>query len=332
MIKAYAAESAGGILKPFEYQAKDLQPLDVEIDVKHCGVCHSDLSMWRNDWGITQYPFVGGHEVAGIVSSVGSLVSNVNVGDPVGLGWHKGYCNNCFQCLSGDHNLCAQSEGTIVGHYGGFANKVRAQATSVIKLPDSLPLSDVGPLLCGGITVFNPLIQYDIKPTSHVAVIGIGGLGHLALQFAKAWGCEVTALTSESKMDEAKKMGAHHCLNSRDEKALANAVGTFDLIISTVNVTMGWNTLLMTLKSKGRLHLLGIPQEPMHVQAFNLLAEQRSISASPVGSPATLQTMLAFSARHQIRPVTQHFPLSKINEAFAHLASGDARYRIVLDC
>ena len=331
MFKAYAAESKGNEFVPFEYDPGPLGVHDVEIDVKSCGLCHSDVSMWQNEWGITEYPFIGGHEVSGVVSAVGSHVKNVKVGDQVGIGWHKGYCNTCHECLDGDHNLCGQQEGTIIGNHGGFANKIRAQDTSVIKIPSSLDAKIAGPLLCGGVTVFNPLIQFDIKPTSKVAVIGIGGLGHLALQFANAWGCDVTAFTSPSKMDEAKELGAHHCLNSRDPDEIIKATGQFDLVISTVNVKMDWNAILGTLKPKGRLHFVGITEAPIEVAALPLISSQYSVSGSPVGSPSTLNRMMEFAARHGIKPVTEHFKMSQINEAFERLESGKARYRIVLE-
>lgn len=331
MIKAYAAQEAHGEFAPFEYDPGPLGAHDVEISVAHCGVCHSDMSMWENEWGVASFPFVGGHEVAGIIAAVGSHVTGLKVGDRVGLGWQSGYCNHCMQCLGGNQNLCPDQQPTIIGHHGGFADRVRAQETAVIRIPDQMELRDAGPLLCGGITVFNPFVQFGIRPTDHVAVIGIGGLGHLALQFARAWGCEVTAFTSESKMDEAREMGAHHCVNSRDADAIAGAKGRFDLVLSTVAVKMDWNAIMETLKPQGRLHMVGITPEPLDVGAFPLVAGQRSISGSPVGAPATLNTMMEFAARHGISPVTEHFPMSRINDAFAHLGAGKARYRIVLD-
>ena len=204
MIKAYAALEAGGELQPFEYDPGPLADHDVEIDVEFCGICHSDLSMLNNEWGITQFPFVPGHEVAGRISAVGKHVGNFKVGDRVGLGWHSSYCNECNTCLEGDHNLCASARGTIIGRHGGFADKVRAQATSVVALPDQLSSEKAGPLFCGGITVYNPMVQFDLKPTAKVAVIGIGGLGHMAVKFLNSWGCEVTAFTSsEAKRTEA---------------------------------------------------------------------------------------------------------------------------------
>lgn len=331
MIHAYAAFEAGKSLQPFEYDPGELGSNEVEIDVDYCGICHSDLSMVENEWGISQFPLVPGHEVVGTIAARGQSVAHLEVGDKVGLGWHAGYCMICSDCLRGDHNMCANAEATIVSHHGGFADKVRAQANSVLKLPEGLDLESAGPLFCGGITVFNPLIQFDIKPTDSVAVVGIGGLGHMALQFFNAWGCQVTAFTSsEGKTEEALEFGAHQTINSRDPEALEAAAGQFDLVLSTVNVKLDWNKYIETLKTRGRLHLVGATLEPLDLQLFPMLMGQRSVSASPVGSPANIARMLEFAARHNIKPIIEKFRLDQVNEAFEHLKSGQARYRIVL--
>ncbi len=331
-VNAFAATEPGGPLTPFTYELGPIGDQDVDIDVQHCGVCHSDLSMLGNDWGFTQYPFVPGHEVAGVVAATGDQVTHVEVGDRVGLGWHAGYCMTCDQCLGGHHNTCAGASGTIVGRHGGFADRVRAQAAAVVKLPDDLDARSAGPLLCGGITVFNPLVQTGLSPTARVGVIGIGGLGHMALKFMNAWGCEVTAFTSsDSKRQEALDLGAHDTINSRDPEAIAAAAGRFDLILSTVNVKLDWNGYLGTLRPRGRLHLVGAVTEPLDLQVFPMLMGQLSVSSSPTGSPATIATMLDFAARHAIAPQTEHFPMNQVNEAMAHLEAGKARYRIVLD-
>jgi uncharacterized zinc-type alcohol dehydrogenase-like protein len=203
MINAYAAFEAGGKLNPYQYDPGPLSDADVEINVEHCGICHSDLSMINNEWGMTEYPIVPGHEVIGTIAARGDSVKHLKIGQRVGLGWHSSYCMTCHQCMDGDHNLCSTAAGTIVGRHGGFADKVRAHAASVVLLPEGLDPVNAGPLFCGGITVFNPLVQFDIPPTAKVGVIGIGGLGHIALQFLNAWGCEVTAFTSS----ESKKSG-----------------------------------------------------------------------------------------------------------------------------
>ncbi|KVW96260.1 NADPH-dependent aldehyde reductase Ahr [Thiobacillus denitrificans] len=331
MIKAYAAHEPQGKLQAFEYDPGALQPHEVEIDVQFCGICHSDLSVIDNEWGMTQYPVVAGHEVVGTISQIGDHVKDLKVGQTVGLGWHAGYCNVCAPCHAGDHNLCAASQATIIGHHGGFADKVRAEANSVVPIPQGIDLESAGPLFCGGVTVFNPLVQFNIQPTDKVAVIGIGGLGHMALQFLNAWGCEVTAFTSsDDKKQEAMEMGAHHTLNSRDAKAIEAAAGRFDLLISTVNVKLDWNLYLGTLKPRGRLHFVGATLEPLDINVFALIMAQRTISGSPVGSPATISKMLEFAQRHDIKPVIEKFSFDRINEAIDRLRSGKAHYRIVL--
>jgi uncharacterized zinc-type alcohol dehydrogenase-like protein len=331
MIKAYAVHEANGKLEPFEYEPAPLGDHEVEIDVMYCGICHSDLSMINNEWGISQYPLVPGHEVVGKVSQVGEKVQHLRKGQSVGLGWHSAYCNNCSPCQTGDHNLCSKAQGTIIAHHGGFADKVRAQSQAVVAIPEGVDLESAGPLFCGGITVFNPLIQFQIKPTDKVAVIGIGGLGHIALQFLNAWGCEVTAFTSsEVKQKEALSLGAHRTLNSRSKEALKAAEGEFDLILSTVNVKLDWNLYLNTLRAKGRLHFVGATLEPLDIGAFSLIGGQRSVSGSPVGSPETIATMLEFANRHGVKPVVEVFPMDKVNEAISRLESGEARYRVVL--
>ena len=331
MIKAFAAFEPAGELRPFEYDPGPLKPDEVELDVRYCGICHSDLSMIDNEWGMTQYPLVPGHEVVGRIARVGERVRHVAVGQTVGLGWHAGYCNECAPCHSGDHNLCASAQATIVGHFGGFADSVRAAANSVVPIPDGVDPESAGPLFCGGITVFNPLVQFDIKPTDKVAVIGIGGLGHMALLFLNAWGCEVTAFTSsEAKKNEALSLGAHHTLDSRDQAAIEAAAGRFDFVISTVNVKLDWNLYLGTLKPRGRLHFVGATLEPLDINAFSLLMGQRSVSGSAVGSPATMVRMLEFSRLHNIRPVIEKFSFDDVNEAIARLRNGAAHYRIVL--
>ena len=332
VVHAYAATEPGMKLQPFEYELGELGAHDVDVAVKFCGVCHSDLSMLKNDWEMSQYPLVPGHEIVGEVVAVGDHVSNVSPGDTVGVGWHSGYDMNCQHCLQGNHNLCADAVATIIGRHGGFADRVRAQAASVIKLPDNLDPADAGPLFCGGITVFNPFVQYGISPTARVGVIGIGGLGHLAIQFANAWGCHVTAFTStDSKREEAKTFGAHDAIDSTSVEELEAAAGTFDLILSTVNVSLDWSGYLNALRQQGRLHFLGAAADPVPVQVTDLMFGQKSISSSPVGSPATIATMLDFAARHHIKPITEHFAMQDVNKAMQHLADGKARYRIVLD-
>jgi uncharacterized zinc-type alcohol dehydrogenase-like protein len=220
---------------------------------------------------------------------------------------------------------------TIIGHRGGFASHIRAHWAWTFPLPEKLNFAEAGPLICGGITVFAPLAMHA-KPTDRVGIIGIGGLGHMAVKFAAAYGCDVTAFTSrERKFHEAKGFGAHHVVSSKDSAAIKKLAGTFDFLLSTVNVPLDWDAIIGTLAPNGRLHDVGAVLEPIPVSAFSLILQQRTISGSPTGSPVAIATMLDFAARHNVLPQTEHFPMSKINEAFARLQSGKAHYRIVLD-
>jgi len=331
MIRGYAASEPGGKLEPFEYDPGPLGGDEVEIEVEFCGLCHSDLSMVDNDWGMSQYPLIPGHEVIGTVAALGAQAKGLALGQRVGLGWHADSCMACEWCRTGNHNLCASAKGTIVGRHGGFAERVRAAAAFVVPVPEGVEAGSAGPLFCGGITVFNPIIQFGVKPTDKVGVVGIGGLGHLALLFLDAWGCEVTAFSSSpEKESEARKLGADHFLNSRDAEALKNAAGTLDFIISTVNVLLDWEAYLAILRPKGRLHLVGAVLQPICLPLFALLPGQKSLSSSPVGAPPTIATMLEFAARHHIRPVVETYPFNQVNEAIEKLREGKARYRIVL--
>ncbi len=329
--KGWVAKAAK---QPMLLETVDLGPLgaeDVEVAVEHCGLCHSDLSVWNNEWGVSQYPAVLGHEVTGRVTAVGPNAKRLEVGQRVGVGWGSGSCMHCHQCMSGSHHLCPQVQATIVGHRGGFATHIRSHWAWAFPLPEKLNSAEAGPLLCGGVTVFAPLVMYA-KPTQRVGIIGIGGLGHMAVKFAAAYGCHVTAFTSsESKFDEAKSFGANQVTSSRDSAAIKKLGGSFDLLISTVNVKLDWDAMIGTLAPNGRLHVVGAVLEPIPVSAFSLIMQQRSVSGSPIASPVTIETMLDFASRHNVAPQTEHFPMSNINEAFARLESGKARYRIVLD-
>lgn len=331
MIKAYAVHAAGEKLKPFTYDPGSLGPTEVEIEVEYCGICHSDLSMIKNDWGNAEYPLVPGHEVVGTVAAMGEGVTKFELGQRVGLGWFSKSCMQCEWCMSGNHNLCQTAEQTIVGRHGGFADRVRGDEAWIMALPESLPAEKVGPLFCGGITVFNPIVQLNIQPTDRVGVIGIGGLGHMAVSFLHYWGCEVTAFSSSpDKEEEARSMGADRFISSKDPAAIEAAANSMDVIISTVNVSLEWSVYLAALRPKGKLHFVGVVPDAISAQAFSLIMGQKSLSGSPLGSPATVEKMLDFAARHDIAPVVEEFPFDQVNEAIEHLEAGKARYRIVL--
>jgi uncharacterized zinc-type alcohol dehydrogenase-like protein len=329
---AYAASAAKGQLEPFSFDPGPLGPEEVEIEVSYCAICHSDLSMLNNDWGMSKYPFVPGHEVTGTVSALGEQAKGLKTGQRVGLGWWSQSCLSCHECLSGDHHLCSSVQGTILGRHGAFADRVRAQWTWVRPIPDGLDMATTGPLLCGGVTVFTPLLINNVRSTARVGIIGIGGLGHMALQFANKWGCEVHAFTtSDSKEAEARKLGAHFVHNTKQKDALKKLARSLDLIISTVNVPLDVSGLLDTLAPKGRLHNVGAVLRPLEIPAFSLILGQKSVSGSPAGSPVAINEMLEFSARHSIAPITETFPMSKVNDAFERLRSGKAHYRLVLE-
>ena len=331
-VQALAAHQQGGAFEPFEYDLGDLGPEEVEIAVETCGICHSDVAMWRNEWGMSEYPVVPGHEIVGRIVKAGRAVKRVKEGDRVGLGWFSESCLHCHPCLSGDHNMCVSAAQTIVGRFGGWADKVRCHWVWATPIPDGIDAKKAGPLFCGGITVFNPIVQANVRPTAKVGVIGIGGLGHLALQFLSAWGCEVTAFTSSAgeKGDEAKAMGAHHVVDSKNADAIREKSG-YDFILSTVTASLDWDAYVGALGPRGRLHLVGVPEKPLEVQLFPMITSQAGISGSPLGSPATTADMLAFCERHGIAPMTDEFKMSKVNDALAHLEAGRARYRVVLE-
>jgi uncharacterized zinc-type alcohol dehydrogenase-like protein len=262
---------------------------------------------------------------------MGADVSLHKIGDRVGLGWHSGYCNDCEQCDAGDHNFCSSTKKTVFSQHGGFAEQVTADQVSVIPIPTVMKHEDAGPLLCGGITVFTPIVEFNINKNHKIGVIGIGGLGHLALKFYKALGCHVTAFTNSNDKDNVlKSLGADEIISSTDKSKIKNLVSQFDLIISTVNVKLDWNLFLSTIKPRGRLHFVGAVLAPLETSVFSLMSGRKSISGSPVGSPTNIRKMLDFCAQHNIYPVTEHFKFSEINSAIEKLRNNKIRFRAVL--
>ncbi len=330
--QAYATSAKGGLLERLEFDPGPLGGEQVEVAVETCGICHSDLSMIDNEWGMASYPLVPGHEAIGCVVAAGDRVKGLSLGQRVGVGWFSGSCMACPQCLAGNHNLCPNGEQTIVARHGGFADRVRCHWAWATPLPEGLDARAAGPLFCGGITVFAPILDCGVRPTDRVGVIGIGGLGHMAVQFLNKWGCEVTAFTSsDSKYDEATRMGAHKVINSRDPAQWKEIAGSLDFILCTVNVALPWDAIMGSLAPGGRLHLVGAVLDPIPVSAFALIGARKALSGSPLGSPSQVATMLDFSARHSIAPIIETFPMSRVNDALDHLRAGKARYRLVLE-
>jgi uncharacterized zinc-type alcohol dehydrogenase-like protein len=330
-IQGLAVHAAGAELLPYGYEPGTLGPQEVEIAISHCGICHSDIHLISNDWGISQYPFIPGHEIVGTVAAVGQSVRTLTVGKRVGLGWQSNSCGECEWCVRGMENLCPSAEGTCVHRNGGYAERVRANSRFVIPIPDALSSEHAAPLLCGGITVYNPLRSHGVNPSSRVGVIGIGGLGHMAIQFARVFGAEVTAFsTSAGKEEEARALGAHHFVNSRESKALKEVAGTFDFILSTINADQDWGIYIQALRPTGTLCFVGVPPSPVSVHAFPLISGLRSISGSPTGSPSMIGEMLDVAARHGVKAQTESFPMSKANEAIEKVKKNKVRYRAVL--
>jgi uncharacterized zinc-type alcohol dehydrogenase-like protein len=330
-IQGLAAHAAGAELLPFRYDPGELGIHDVEIKISHCGVCHSDLHLISNDWGISQYPFIPGHEIIGTVAAIGTAVASLTVGQRVGLGWQANSCGHCEWCIQGMENLCAQSEATCVHRHGGYADSVRANARFVIPIPDALASEQAAPLLCAGITVYNPLRSHGISPASRVGIVGIGGLGHLAIQFARVFGAEVTAFsTSEAKEAEARELGAHHFVNTRETKAMHDVASTMDFILNTANADMDWATLVQALRPNGTLCFVGVPPSAVSVHAFPLIGGVKTITGSPIGSPYRLREMFDVAARHGVKAKTERFAMSKANEAIAKVKKNKVRYRAVL--
>lgn len=330
-IHGFAVHAAGAHLLPFKYDPGELKPDDVEVKISHCGVCHSDVHLIDNDWGMSRYPFIPGHEIVGSVTAVGSSVKSLAIGQRVGIGWQAGSCGRCEWCRKGEEHLCAKSQPTCIGRNGGYAQAVRANWRFAIPIPDSLESENVAPLLCGGITVYNPLRNHGVRPSSRVGIIGIGGLGHIGIQFAKAFGAEVTAFsTSKEKESEARSLGAHHFINTRETNSLKKLAGSFDFLLTTVNADQDWQGYINALRPKGTFCFVGVPPSAIALQAFPLVGGQRSVSGSPTGSPQDIAEMLDVAARHNVKAVTERFAMDKANEAVARVKKNQVRYRAVL--
>ncbi|MFY7800802.1 MAG: NAD(P)-dependent alcohol dehydrogenase [Dolichospermum sp.] len=330
--QAYASLKPGEKLQPWEYEPAPLGSNDVEIAVTHNGLCHTDIHMRDNDWNVSKFPLVAGHEVVGNVTQIGAGVTSIKIGDRLGFGWISNSCRVCDACLRGEENICRQGyKGLIVGNHGGFANKLRACADFAYKIPDNLDSASAAPLLCAGITVYTPLRTYIKYPGAKVGVLGIGGLGHLAIKFAEAMGAEVTAFsTSSDKEAEAKEFGAHYFCNWKNTEQIKAASGTLDLLLCTVSSEIDWNKAFGLLANNGVLCLVGLPVSTLNIPLLPLVFGQKAIAGSVVGGRRFMKEMLEFAAIHQIKPMIETIPISQINAAMDRVVANKARYRIVL--
>lgn len=330
-IACYAAFGAKEKLRKFGYEEpKRLGAMEALIRISHCGICHSDIHLIDNDWQISTYPLVPGHEIVGTVERVGEAVVDVKAGQRVGVGWQAGSCMRCEWCLRGEENVCDDSTATAVGHYGGFAEKVVADSRFAFPIPDRLDSAKAAPLLCGGITVYSP-IRRHVKASDKIGVIGVGGLGHFALQFARAFGCDVTAFShNPDKEKEAKKFGADYFVSSTDRGKLAQLKRRFDFLLTTVNVKLDWQAYLGMLRPNGRLIVVGAVDEPLEIPAGTLISGQKGVIASVIGSRHLIKEMLEFAARHDIAAQAEVVALCEVNAAVDKVREGKARYRMVL--
>lgn len=328
-IHAYAAFDKESPLQTFEYEPRPLGLFDVEIAITHCGICHSDVHVIENGWG--GFPRVPGHEIIGTVAARGDAVTHLEMGQRVGVGWQAGSCLDCEWCVSAHENLCDEQKATCIDQQGGFADRIIVDSRFAYPIPDSLSSENAAPLLCGGITVYAPLRQFGVTSASRVGVVGIGGLGHLALQFAAAFGCEVTAFsTTSDKEDEARSFGATRFILSTDAAQMKAARNSLDFILVTIHVNLDWKPYLRILRPNGALCFLGVIQDDLKISAMHLMDKQLSIHGGAIGSRSMTREMLMFAARHHIVAQTEVMPLSDVNAALEKVRNNQARYRMVL--
>ncbi|OZG72239.1 hydroxyacid dehydrogenase [Hahella sp. CCB-MM4] len=340
--KAYAAQSATSGMAPFSLERRQLRADDVAIEIDYCGVCHTDIHFAENDWGFTIYPVVPGHEIIGHVTHVGDNVTKFKEGDIVGVGCMVDSCRTCPACESGLEQYCL--EGMVATYngqdrvdqsvtYGGYSDSIVVKEEFVLSIPEKLDAAKAAPILCAGITTYSPLIHYGVKPGDKVGILGMGGLGHMGVKFAKALGAEVTIFTrSESKVEEAKKQGADHVIISTDPEQMAAAADSFDLLLDTIPVQHDLNPYLSCLKYDGKHILVGLllPVEPA-LQAGELVMKRRVLAGSLIGGIPETQEVLNFCAEHDIQCDVEMLDIRNINEAYERMKRGDVKYRFVID-
>ncbi|MEO0561070.1 MAG: NAD(P)-dependent alcohol dehydrogenase [Chloroflexota bacterium] len=330
-IHAHAAYTKATPLRAFTYTPQDLGPFDVEIDITHCGICHSDVHLIDDDWGISAFPLVPGHEIIGVVRALGPQADPALHGKRVGVGWQRASCQRCTYCTQGRNNLCADLVTTTANHYGGFAERIRVDSRFAFPIPDAIDSAAAAPLLCAGVTVYNPLRNNNIRASDRVGVIGIGGLGHLAIQFAAVLGCEVTAFTSNpAKAEQARELGASHVVSSRDADALRQIDRELDFIVSTVSARLDWDAYLQTLRPGGTLCMAGALADDISISPEVLMDRELRLTGSSIGGRVDMAEMLSVAAHHGVTAWTEVLPFDSVNEAVDRLRVNDVRYRFVL--
>jgi len=339
--KAYAAHSATSPLVPYEFERRNLKPNDVAVAISYCGICHSDIHTARSEWGQAQYPCVPGHEIVGHVIQVGKKVKKFKVGEPVGVGCFVDSCGKCSSCKSHEQQFCEKLTSYTYNSteqdgktptLGGYSTHIVVKDSYVLKLKKNLPLERVAPLLCAGITTYSPLKRYKVKKGSKVAVVGLGGLGHMAVKLAKAMGAEVSVFsTSTNKEQDAKKLGAKYFIYSKEKENFEKVTGKFDLIIDTVSAQHDFDPYLQSLKKDGTLVLVGVPQESNKVHAFSLIGGRKKLTGSLIGGIKETQEMLDFCAKKKVFSNIELISANQINEAYERTIKSDVKYRFVID-
>jgi uncharacterized zinc-type alcohol dehydrogenase-like protein len=339
-VKGYATNAAKAPLGPFSFERREPREHDVAIDIKFCGICHSDIHQARDEWGGSTFPMVPGHEIAGVVTAVGGKVTKYKVGDKVGVGCFVDSCRHCVQCRKDLEQYCGEGlvftyngqehDGTPT--FGGYSEKIVVNEDYVLRMPANLPLDAAAPLLCAGITLYSPLMHWQAGPGKKVAIVGLGGLGHMGVKLAHALGAEVTVLSqSLKKQADGKRLGADHFYATSDPETFAKLQNHFDLIINTVSAGIDWNQYINLLKIDGSLVVVGIPDKEIPINAMPLVMGRRSVAGSLIGGIRETQEMLDFCGQHNVACDIEVIPIQKVNEAYERVLKSDVRYRFVID-
>ncbi len=338
--KGYAAVSVKAPLTPYTFERRDPRDNDVAIKIKYCGICHSDIHQARDEWGGSIFPMVPGHEIAGIVTRVGKNVKKFKAGDKVGVGCIVDSCRQCEECKHDLEQYCAKQpvvtyngkEYDSTPTFGGYSENIVVDENYVLRMPDNLPLEACAPLLCAGITLYSPLKHWQAGPGKKVAIVGLGGLGHMGVKLAHALGAEVTVLSqSLRKQEDGKRLGADHFYATSDPGTFDKLKGSFDLIINTVSAEIDWNQYLGLLKTDGTFVVVGVPEKQVPIGAFSLIGGRHSLAGSGIGGMRETQEMLDFCGAHNIVSDIEVIPIQKVNEAYERVLKSDVRYRFVID-
>jgi alcohol dehydrogenase (NADP+) len=340
-VHGYACKQAKGPLTSYAFERREPRDHDVVIDIQYCGICHSDIHQVSDEWGGSAFPMVPGHEIAGIVSQVGTNVSHYKVGERVGVGCFVDSCRKCSSCYIGLEQYCI--EGCTLTYngverdgktptQGGYSNKIVVNENYVLRIPDDLPLPRAAPLMCAGITLYSPLMHWNAGPGKRVAIIGLGGLGHMGVKIAHALGAEVTVLShSLNKQEDGRRMGADHFFATSDPKTFEKLKGNFDIIINTVSVELDMNNFLNLLRLDGTMVIVGLPEKELSFGAFSLTNARRRLAGSVIGGIQETQEMLEFCNKYSIYCDIELTPIQKVNEAYQRVVNSDVKYRFVID-